>query len=95
MKEGKVVVWGGFTTAWEMKQSKSQGRKEKMYTQLKAEFQIARRDRKTYLNEQCKETEETNRMQKTRFLFTRTGDTKGTFHASMGTIKDRNSKDRR
>ena len=78
-----------------MKRSKSQGRKEKMYIQLKAEFQIARRDRKTYLNEQCKETEETNRMQKTRFLFLRTGDTKGTLHASMGTIKDRNSKDRR
>ena len=66
----------------------------KRYTQLNVEFQrIARRDKKAFLNEQCKEIEENNRMGKTRDLFKKTGDTKGTFHAKMGTIKGRNSKD--
>ena len=66
----------------------------KRYTQLNAEFQrIARRDKKTFLNEQCKEIGENNRKEKTRDLFKKTGDIKGTFHARMGTIKDRNSKD--
>ena len=69
---------------------KGKGERER-YTQLKAKFQrIARRDKKTYFNEQCKETEENNRMGKTRDLFKKTGDTKGIFHAKMGTIKDRN-----
>ena len=64
------------------------------YTQLNVEFQrIARRDKKAFLNEQCKEIEENNKMGKTRDLFKKTGDIKGTFHARMGTIKDRNSKD--
>ena len=64
------------------------------YTQLNAEFQrIARRDKKAFLDEQCKEIEENNRMGKTRALFKKMEDTKGTFHARMGTIKDRYSKD--
>ena len=66
----------------------------KRYTQLNAEFQrIAKRDKKAFLSEQCKEIEENNRMGKTGDLFKKIRDTKGTFHAKMGTIKDRNGKD--
>ena len=69
---------------------KGKGEKER-YTQLNAEFQrIAWRDKEAFLNEQCKEIEENNRMRKTRDLFKKTGDTKGTFHSRMGTMKDRN-----
>ena len=72
---------------------KGKGEKER-YTQLNAEFQrIARRDKEAFLNEQCKEREENNRMRQTRDLFKKTGDTKGTFHSRMGTMKDRNGKD--
>ena len=72
---------------------KSKGEKER-YTHLNAEFQkIARRDKKAFLNDQCKEIEENNRMGKTRDLFKKISDTKGTFHAKMGTIKDRNRMD--
>ena len=72
---------------------KSKGEREK-YTQLRAEFQrTARRDKKAFLNEQCKEMEENNKMGKARDLFRKTGDIKGTFYARMGTIKDRNDKD--
>ena len=77
------------------KRSERQGERER-YTQLNAEFQrIKRRDKKAFLSEQCtcKEIEENNRMGKTSDLFKKTGDTKGTFHAKMGTIKDRNGKD--
>ena len=64
------------------------------YAQPKAEFQrIAARDKKAFLHEQCKEIEENNRMGKTRDLFKKIRDTKGTFHARMGTIKDRNNTD--
>ena len=64
------------------------------YTHLNAEFQrIARRDKKTFLSDQCKEIEENTRMGKTRDLFKKIRDTKGTFHAKMGTIKDRNDMD--
>ena len=64
------------------------------YTQLNAEFQrIARRDKKALLSAQCKEIEENNRMGKTRDLFKKIRDTKGTLHAKMGMIKDRNGKD--
>ena len=64
------------------------------YAQLNAEFQrISRRDKKAFLSEQCKETEENNGMRKTRDLFKKIRNTKGIFHATMGTIKDRNSKD--
>ena len=72
---------------------KSKGEKER-YTHLNAEFQrIARRDKKAFLSDQCKEIEETNRMGKTRDLFKKIRDTKGTFHAKMGKIKDRNGFD--
>ena len=72
---------------------KSKGEKER-YSHLNAEFQrIARRDKKTFLSYQCKEIEENNRMGKTRDLFKKIRDTKGTFHAKMGSIKDRNGMD--
>ena len=72
------------------REAKSKGEKER-YTHLNAEFQrIARRDKKAFLSEQCKEIEENNRMGKTRDLFKKIRDTKGTFHAKMGSIKDRN-----
>ena len=58
---------------------------------MNSEFQrIVRRDKKAFLSDQCKDTEENNRMEKTRHFFNKTRDTKGTFHARMGTIKDRN-----
>ena len=73
------------------KQSK---REKERYIQLNAELQrIERRDKNIFLSEQCKEIEENNRMGKTRDLFKKTRDTKGIFHAKMGTIKDRNGMD--
>ena len=70
--------------------AKGKGEKER-YTHLNAEFQrIARRDKKAFFSHQCKEIEENNRMGKTRDLFKKMRDTKGTFHAKIGTIKDRN-----
>ena len=72
---------------------KSKGEKQRS-THLNAEFQrIARRDEKVFLNDHCKEIEENNRMGKTRDLFKKIRDTKGTSHAKMGTIKDRNCMD--
>ena len=72
------------------REAKSNGEKE-TYTHLNAEFQrIARRDKKGFLSYQCKEIEENNRMGKTKDLFKKISDTKGIFHARMGTIKDRN-----
>ena len=72
---------------------KSKGEKER-YTHLNSELQrIAKRDKKAFLSDQCKETEENNRMGKTRDLFKKIRDTKGTFHAKMGLIKDRNGRD--
>ena len=69
-------------------------REKERYTHLNAEFQrIARRDNKAFLSDQCKEKEENNRMGKTRDLFKKIRDTKGTFHAKMGTIKNRNGMD--
>ena len=71
------------------REAKSKG-EEEIYTPLNAEFQIiARRDKKAILSNQCKEIEENNRMGKTRDLFKKIRDTKGTFHAKMGLIKDR------
>ena len=74
---------------------KVKGKREKeRYTHLNAKFQrIARRDKKAFLSDQCKEIKEKNRKGKTRHLFKKIRDTKGTFHAKMGTIKDRNSMD--
>ena len=75
------------------RESKGKGGKER-YTHLNAEFQrIVRRDKKAFLSDQCKEIEENRRMGKTRDLFKKTRDTKGTFHAKMSTKKDRNGMD--
>ena len=75
------------------REAKSKGEKER-YKHLNAELQIiARRDKKAFLSDQCKEIEENNRMEKTRDLFKKITDTKGTFHAKMGSIKDRNGRD--
>ena len=79
--------------AEERREVKSRGERE-MYTQLNAEFQrIARRDKKVFFNEQCKEMEENNRRVKTRDLFKNIGNIKGIFHPKMDTIKDRNGRD--
>ena len=75
------------------REAKSKGEKER-YKHLNAEFQrIARRDKKAFFRDQCKEIEEKNRMGKTSDLFKEIRDTKGTFHAKMGSIKDRNALD--
>ena len=77
----------------ERREAKVKGEKER-YTHLSAEFQrIARREKKAFLSDQCKEIEENNRMGKTSNLLKKIRDTKGTFHAKMGTIKDRNGMD--
>ena len=87
-----MAVWGDLTNSCEKKRSEKQRRKEK-YTHLNANFQrIARRDKKAFLSNQCKEIEENNGMGKTRDLFKKMRDTKGTFHAKMGSIKDRNGR---
>ena len=84
-----MAVWGSLTNSCG-KKAKSKGEKER-YKHLNAEFQrIARREKKAFLSNQCKEIEEDNRMGKTRHLFKKIRDTKGTFHAKMGSIKDRN-----
>ena len=76
-----------------IREVKSKGEKER-YKHLNAEFQrIARRDKKAFLSDQCKDIEENNRMRRTRDLFKKIRDTKGTFHAKMGSIKDRNGMD--
>ena len=73
------------------REAKDKREKERYYTHLNAEFQrIARRDKKAFLSDQCKEIEENNRMGKTIHLFKKIRDTKGTFHAKMGSIKDGN-----
>ena len=88
-----MAVWGGLTNSCEKKRSKKQKRKER-YKHLNTEFQrIARRDKKAFLRDQCKEIEENSRMGKTRDLFKKIRDTKGPFHAKMGSIKDRNGMD--
>ena len=74
------------------KEVKSKGEKER-YTHLNAEFQIVARRNKIFLSDQCKEIEENNRIGKTRDLFKKIRDAKGTFHAKMGSIKDRNGMD--
>ena len=75
------------------REAKSKGEKER-YSYLNAEFQrIARRDKRAFLSDQCKEIEENNRMGKIRDLFKKIRDTKGTFHAKMGSIRDRNGRD--
>ena len=84
-----MAVRGGLTNSCDKKRSEKQRRKGR-YKDMNAEFQrIARRDKKAFLNDQCKEIEENNRMGKTRDHFKKIRDTKGTFHAKMGSIKDR------
>ena len=81
-----MAVWGGLTNSCEKKRSEKQRRKER-YKHLNAEFQSTpRRDKKAFLNDRSKEIEENNRMGKTRDIFKKIRDTKGTFHAKMGTI---------
>ena len=90
-KKAKWLSQEALQIAEKRREAKGKGEK-KRYTHLNAEFQRrARRDKKAFLSEQCKEIEGNNRMGKTRDLFKRIRDTKGTFHAKMGTIKDRNS----
>ena len=85
--------WGGLTNICEKKRSEKQRRKGKIQAS-ESEFQrTARRDKKAFLSVQCKEIEENNRMGKTRDLFKKIKDTKGTFHAKMGSIKNRNGMD--
>ena len=92
-KKAKWLSEEALQIAMKRRDTKSKGEKER-YTHLNAEFQrIARRDKKAFLSNQCKEIEETNRMGKTRDLFKKSRDTKGTFHAKMGSIKDRNGRD--
>ena len=92
-KKAKWLSEEALQIAVKTREVKSKGEKER-YTHLNAEFQrIARRERKALLSNQCKEIEENNRMGKTRDLFKKIRDTKGTFHAKVGSIKDRNGMD--
>ena len=92
-KKPKLPPGEALQIALKRREVKSKGEKER-YKHLNAEFQrIARRDKKAFLTDQCKEIEENNRMGKTRDLFKKIRDTKGAFHAKMGTIKDRKSMD--
>ena len=89
-KKAKQLSEEALKIAVKRREVKSKGEKER-YKHLNAEFQrIARRDKKAFLSDQCKEIEENNRTGKTRDLFKKIRDTKGTFHAKMGLIKDRN-----
>ena len=93
---GKKAEWlseEALQIAEKRREEKGKGEKER-YTHLNAKFQrIVRRDKKAFLSDQCKEIEENNRMGKTRDFFKRIRDPKGTFHAKMGSIKDRNGMD--
>src|SRR5574340_676026 len=92
-KKAKWLSGEGLQIAVKRREAKSKGEKER-YKHLNAEFQrLARRDKKAFLSDECKEIEENNRMGKTRHLFRKIRDTKGTFHAKMGSIKDRNGMD--
>ena len=92
-KKAKWLSEEDFQIAVKTREAKSKGEKER-YTHLNAKFQrIARRDKKAFLSDQCKEIEDNNRLGKTRDLFKKIRDTKGTFHAKMGSIKDRSGMD--
>ena len=89
-KKAKCLSEEDLQIAVKRRETKSKGEKER-YSHLNAEFQrLARRDKKAFLSDQCKEIEKNNRMGKTRDLFKKIRHTKGTFHVKMGTIKDRN-----
>ena len=92
-KKAKWLSGEALQISVKRREAKSKGEKER-YKHLNAEFQrIARRGKKAFLGDQCKEIEENNRMGKTRDLFKKIRETKGTFHAKMGSIKDRNCRD--
>ena len=92
-KKAKLLSEEALQIAEKRTEAKGKGGKER-YTHLNAEFQrITRRDKKAFLSDQCREIEENNRMEKTRGLFKKIRDTKGIFHAKMGSIKDRNGMD--
>ena len=92
-KKAKWLSEEALQTAVKRREAKSKGEKQR-HKHLNAEFQrTARRDKKAFLRNECKEIEENNRMGKTRDLFKKIRDTKGTFHAKMGSIKDRNGMD--
>ena len=91
-KKSKWLSGVALQIAVKIREAKSKGEKER-YNHLNAEFQIARRDEKAFLSDQCKKIEENNRMGKTRDLFKKIRDTTGTFHAMMGSLKDRNGMD--
>ena len=92
-KKPKRLSEEALQIAVKRREEKSKGEKER-YTHLNAEFQrIPRRDEKGFLSDQCKEIEENNRMGKTRDFYKKTRDTKGTFHAKIGSMKDRNGMD--
>ena len=92
-KKAKWLSEEALQIAEKRREAEGQGEKER-YTHLNAEFlRIARRDKKAFLGDQCKEIEENNRMGKTRDFFKKIRDTKGTFHAKIGTIKDKNGMD--
>ena len=92
-KKAKWLSGEALQIAEKRREAKGKGEKDR-YTHLNAEFQrIARRDKKAFLSDQCREREENNRMGKTRDLINKIRDTKGTFHAKMGTIKDRSGMD--
>ena len=88
-----MAVWGGLTNSCEKKRSETQRRKGEIYPFECRVAKNSRGDKKVFLSDQCKEIEENNRMGKTRDPFKRIRDTKGTFYAKMGSIKDRNGKD--
>ena len=95
MQKSKMVVWEALQIPEKRREAKHKGEQE-IYTDTNAEFQrIAKRDKKAFLSDQCKDIEENNRMGKTRNLFKKIRDTKGTFHTKMGSIKDRNVMDLR
>ena len=92
-KNAKWLSWEGLQIAVKRREAKSKGEKER-YKHLNAEFQrIAKRDKKAFFSDQCKEIEEKNRMGKTKDRFKKIRDSKGKFHAKMGSIKDRNGMD--
>ena len=92
-KKAKWLSEEALQIAEKRREAKGKGEKER-YIHLNAEFQrIARRDKKAFVSDHCKQIEENNRMRKTRDLFKKIRDTKGSFHAKMGSIKDRNGKD--
>ena len=93
MQKGNLVVWGGLTNSCEKKRSKKQRRKGKIFPFECRVPKNSKEREQSLLSDQCKEIEENNRMGKTSNLFTKIWDTKGTFHAKMGSIKDRNGMD--